>query len=239
MTENIFSFSTAKSLSVKEDFSLWSLDNSVNLTFISVTLVTRLLTALSNLPFWTLSVATVDPRSLSWLPKVATLFDKSFTSWGLLNWSGEDLSRSWTVRRTFFTSATSKVKFWWRAENSERRSMIWLWFFWRSLDSEWHFCKASGTPWLPATTEKRKKEKINSSRWLIRSAPSSTQTEPKWVYWEASRSYDDKISGDASRLKKFCPLTKEVQKVLALKFYVSVTFLRPWNFNPKTPLIVS
>ncbi|EGI69278.1 hypothetical protein G5I_02043 [Acromyrmex echinatior] len=41
-----------------------------------------------------------------------------------------------------------------RVENfrSDSLEKIIVWLFWRSLDNEWHFCKASGTPSLPAIT---------------------------------------------------------------------------------------
>ena len=122
------------------------------------------------------NVLTVPARSRIWLPKDATLFDNPFMVFGTFVSSGAAWSDSWTcpspcwipdsyVTRNMYdywiclyerimnqVLNTWMVKlFIWNFSSDNWVNMV-LWLFCSSLDKEWHFCKASGTPSFPALT---------------------------------------------------------------------------------------
>lgn len=136
--------------------------------------------------FVSFKVFTVAPRSLIWLPNVATLVDSSSKRFGKLAISGAawkysctlckscwmcascksiDPERMWVIPadirqpnyRCYLRGFTCTVKLFICCLRSDSLEKMIVWLFWRSLDSEWHFCKASGTPSLPAITAMHKR----------------------------------------------------------------------------------
>lgn len=132
------------------------------------------------LKFVSFRVFTVAPRSLIWLPNVPTLDDSSSKRFGKLAISGAAWKYSCTLCKSCWICASCKsidpegcessrsvsqpncryylcgftctVKLFICCLRSDNLEKIIVWLFWRSLDKEWHFCKASGTPSLPAIT---------------------------------------------------------------------------------------
>lgn len=135
------------------------------------------------LMFVSFRVSTVAPRSLIWLPNVATLVDKSSKRFGKLAILGAAWKYSCTLCKSCWMCASCRrvsIQAWaWehyshvifaRASiylftctvkllicclRSDSLEKMIVWLFCRSRDSEWHFCRASGTPSLPAITVTR------------------------------------------------------------------------------------